>query len=627
LTAELLNVSERGARTLALRLLGPIGVSTGTAPRTVGSARLRSLLAALAVNANDVVPLAELTDWIWGPDETPGNVAGTVHTCTCRLRQLLRPCTELWLCTAPRGYRLAADPEIIDALRFERVLDQARAARREGRLQAAAGCYEDALGLWCGPALADVAPTRSVSAETARLNELRLAAQVECLQVELQLGHATSILADLAKLATEHPHHEELSRLYMVALDRSGRGGEAMNVYQKLYKCLRDDLGTQPGRVSRDLYSDLLRETSHETGCEPGGETAPAGPVRARAVRARYDLPVFPNQTLPRARELERVALATAAGTTGCPSLAVITGPPGAGKTTIAVQYAWRHREAYPDGACFLPMSDADGRPVPTAGLMSAALNMLGVTAGATDSAESARAAYQDALARRRALIVLDGVVSSDQVTPLLSGDETCFLITSSRQLHDLCGPSRLVHIGALSAAESGQMLSGLLAADTVRPLPDDVAELCELCEGLPIALHIVAAHVATGYYSDIRVGIAALRADPPERLAELSYGRLSVRASYARALATCDASERRVLGLLASCLRSGATARAMEEMVAASLPGGALTARRAIRGLIQANLLQLTGMSASRPEFGLSALCQGFAVTAIDVPELARTA
>jgi DNA-binding SARP family transcriptional activator len=235
------------------RLLGPLEVVDGGRTVPLRGPRQRALLAALLVSANEVVPEAALLERLWG-DEPPASGSSALRVRVSQLRKLVGDA----IATRSPGYALLADPELIDARRFERLVGEGCRALADDP-EAAASILRGALGLWRGPALVDVVPAPFAEAEAARLEELRLAALEHALEAELSLGRHAELVAELDALVAEMPLRESLRRLLMLALYRSGRQARALDVYRHGRARLVGELGIEPGGALRELEAAILR--------------------------------------------------------------------------------------------------------------------------------------------------------------------------------------------------------------------------------------------------------------------------------------------------------------------------------------------------------------------------------
>ena len=237
---------------MEFRILGPLEVLDGEQPVPISGAKPRALLGALLLHANEVVSTARLIDELWGerPPATAENlVQGYVHA----LRKQLG--ADAIVTQAP-GYRLQVDSRKLDLLEFERLLAAARAAELEDAVE----LRRRALGLWRGPPLADVRFEGSARHESGRLSGLRLEAQIERIQADLELGRHALVTSELEALVRAHPYHERLHTQLMLALYRSGRQAEALQAYRTVTRTLSEELGLQPGQDLRELQSAILRQ-------------------------------------------------------------------------------------------------------------------------------------------------------------------------------------------------------------------------------------------------------------------------------------------------------------------------------------------------------------------------------
>ena len=202
-----------------------------------------------------MVPAERLAEDLWGPSPPPG-AAGTLRSHLSRLRMLVSPDTAL--IARGGGYALAAGPDQLDAGRFERLARAGREALEHGEAAAAAARFREALGLWRGRALADVADVEALAREGARLEELRLVA-LECrIEADVELGLAAEVAGELEGLVAGYPLRERLWQLLVLALYRSGRQADALAAYRRARTVLAEELGIEPGEELRKLERAVL---------------------------------------------------------------------------------------------------------------------------------------------------------------------------------------------------------------------------------------------------------------------------------------------------------------------------------------------------------------------------------
>ena len=224
------------------RILGPLEVLDDGRALDLGGAKVRALLALLAIHANRVVSRDQLIDAIW--EEQPPETAGkALHVYVSQLRKLLgRERLE----TKSQGYLLRLQPDEFDLARFERL-------RESGR-------PDEALSLWRGAPLAEFAEYRFAQPEIARLEELRLSCLEQQIERQLAEGRHAELVGELEALVREHPLREHLRAQLMLALYRAGRQAEALETYQAARRALVDELGIEPGRTLRELHQQILRQ-------------------------------------------------------------------------------------------------------------------------------------------------------------------------------------------------------------------------------------------------------------------------------------------------------------------------------------------------------------------------------
>jgi YVTN family beta-propeller protein len=238
--------------TLEYLILGPLEVRGGQDVVDVGSSKQRALLGALLLHANETVSTIRLVDAIWGerpPATAEKLVQGYVHALRKRLGDGV-------LETRAPGYRLNVAPRSLDLVWFEQLVGEARAAPPAQAVE----LRTRALGLWRGPAFADVVIEGADRHAVTRLNELRLSTEIDQIDAELALGRHAKVVGDLETLTAAHPYQERLAAQLMLALYRSGRQADALEFYRRLRRRLDEELGLQPSQELRDLEAAILRQ-------------------------------------------------------------------------------------------------------------------------------------------------------------------------------------------------------------------------------------------------------------------------------------------------------------------------------------------------------------------------------
>jgi DNA-binding SARP family transcriptional activator len=256
---------------MEFRILGPLEVVEQGRALPLGGARQRTLLALLLTRANEIVSADRLIDELWGA-QPPRTAANALQYHVSQLRKALAPHEAI--VTQEPGYVIRIGPDELDLLRFEALVEEAQQAAPE----LAAQRLREALDLWRGPALADLANESFAQTEIPRLEELRLGALERRFEADLALGRYTEIVGEVQKLVREHPLRERLRAVLMQALYGSDRQAEALEIYRETRQLLVDELGIEPSPALQELEQAVLRQdpalTSHE---------APAAP-RQRAI-------------------------------------------------------------------------------------------------------------------------------------------------------------------------------------------------------------------------------------------------------------------------------------------------------------------------------------------------------
>jgi predicted ATPase/DNA-binding SARP family transcriptional activator len=242
---------------LQVAILGTVEPRMDGAPLRLPAGKQRALLTLLAVRAPQAVSAESAAEALW-PGVAPPEAMRSLQVTVSRLRRSLGAGGAA-VETATAGYRLAVPDDAIDARRFEALLGEARAATSRGDAAAARHWLDDALALWRGPALADVAFESFAQGEIARLEELRVAALEDRIEARLEHGEHALLVGELEQLAAEHPSRERLIGLQMLALYRCGRQADALESYQRGRRRLDEELGLEPSPEVRCLQEAILR--------------------------------------------------------------------------------------------------------------------------------------------------------------------------------------------------------------------------------------------------------------------------------------------------------------------------------------------------------------------------------
>ncbi|HSV67268.1 MAG TPA: BTAD domain-containing putative transcriptional regulator [Mycobacteriales bacterium] len=536
-----------------LGVLGAIEVRRDGRRVEVGHVRQQCVLAALLVDANTAMPADQLIDRVWG-EHPPARARGTLYSYLSRLRRVLAGTGQVRLERRPTGYVLAVDPSLVDMHRFSGLLSRARVATAD---EAALALLEEALRLWRGEPFAGL-DTAWVNTVRDTLEAARFAAELDLGDLQLRSGQHATMLPALAARTDAHPLDERLVAQRMLALYRSGRQAEALEAYRSVSRLLAEELGIDPGPELRQVHQAVL--TADPALALPGRDrSAAADPGQAwldQAWRVVCQLPPdladLAGRDDVRARLL--ATLSGQANRAAAPPVVAITGPPGVGKTALAVAVAHVLRGSYPDGQWYVRLAGTGGRPLDQDEALRDWLIASGMHPAAVPREAGQRAAALRArLADRRVLLILDDAAGPGQVRPLLPGTAASAVIITSRRLLSGLAGAETVQLGPLDRAGATAVLTAVVGAARVAREPAAAADLAGHCAGLPLALRISAARLAAR--PDWTLARLADRlADERRRLDELAVDDLAVRASLRLSYDLLDAGARaafRQLGLL----------------------------------------------------------------------------
>ena len=468
---------------LRFGLLGPLEVERGEDRLAVRGSRQRALLALLLLHANEVVSRERLIDGLWG-DDPPETAANALQVAVHGLRRVLGA-TRIE--TRGSGYLLRVEPDELDLDRFRRLVERAR-----GRDADAAEPLAEALALWRGEPLADLADAPFARVEAERLRELRWAAIEQRIDADLAAGRHADLIAELERLVADEPLRERLRCQLIVALYRAGRQAEALEAYRDARRTLVEELGVEPGPELRGLEGAILRQ-----------DAALAAPTRVRAVKG--NLPAAVAELVGRQLELAAVT-----GLLRQPDvrLVTLTGPGGTGKTRLALAAAHELAGGLPDGGIFVDLAPLDD-PGDVVAAVAHALS-VGETRG------SAVEGVKEVLRERSLVLVLDNfervVDAAPVVSELLAAAPGLQVLATSRSALRLYGeheypvpplrvPSRddLRMLESLARNEAVSLFVARAQAvrHDFRLAPGNAAAVAEICvalDGLPLALELAAA-------------------------------------------------------------------------------------------------------------------------------------
>jgi predicted ATPase/DNA-binding SARP family transcriptional activator len=511
------------------RILGSVEVSDGGVVRDLGGLRERTLLARLLLAGGQVVSADRLADDLWAGRPPPHYMA-TLRVYVSRLRRALGSGAGA-VATCPPGYRLVLADGELDAHRFEALMAAAAGDMTAGRPAAAAGRLREALALWRGPALSDVADFAFAQADAIRLEEARLSATEDRVEADLACGRHAALASELDGLVAAHPLRERLCGQRVLALYRCGRQADALQAYRDLRGRLADELGIDPNPALARLQQAILRQ---DPGLDwrPAGPEAGAGDEAGDAARAAQpapgalparppEPPAPPEPPQPAApgwlpaettsfigRESE---LATIEDLLGLSRLLTLTGPGGSGKTRLALKAGELAAGRYPGGVWLVELA-----PVARPDLVpAAAASALGVR---EDPGRPLAETIAGHLRDSEALLILDNCehlldAAAGLVTGLLRRCPSLRILATSQSRLNVTGeatwpvpPLTLPPPDEQDPAVVAESESARLLCDRARLARPGfslaevnagaVSEICRRLDGIPLALELAAARL-----------------------------------------------------------------------------------------------------------------------------------
>ncbi|MFI0739428.1 BTAD domain-containing putative transcriptional regulator [Streptomyces sp. NPDC021100] len=547
---------------LTFQVLGPLKVSVDGRPLLLRSARQRTVLVLLLLTPGRAVSVDALAEAVWC-GAPPATARNQIAICVSALRKTFRDEAGVdgLIETLLPGYVLHSDGHYVDVADLYESAAAARAAVEAGDAPEAAARFEHALALCSGPVL-DGMDGGALSGTVGRITELRTNLTEEYAVLQLGQGRYRSVVECLAPVVAEHPLRENARAVLMRAYHLSGRRSEALDCYREGRRVLVAELGVEPGAELREAHREVL-EGDGRTAAVPAAapRAAPAPLPDPVAVRRRMPLP--PEPFVGRQAELRLLdrLLPAASGHAGGATAGVVAvcGPAGVGKSALALHWADRMAEHFPDGRLYLDLREPrgrDGHGSPDAAVEQA-LRALGVPGTSIPADPGNRVAlYRGVLDDRRLLVVLDDARSLEQIRPLLPGRGPArALVTSRDPLHGLAGTPDAVRVDldVMNRAECLDLLAATIGEHRVTAEPAAAERLVDLCDRLPPAVRVIATRLLSDRRGTLRQ-MAARVEDRRERVSTLSPGESGVRSSVwlgYRALPVRAARLYRQLGML----------------------------------------------------------------------------
>lgn len=440
------------------RLLGPVELYHEGRAVDLASTKVRLMLTALALAPNTVVSFEALNRVLWERGAPP-SARSNVRTYATTLRRVLDRDSRNRLVSRGGGYLLSTDPDELDVQVFTRLAEIGRRALAGGEPASARTHLRQALALWRGHPAEGLPPRRALAGRLDALTEQRLLVEEDLLEAELAVGSTTELVAAARRLVNEHPLRERGWAALMLALYRGGEVAAALAAFTEARSRLVEGLGLEPGTRLQELHQAMLNR-------DPALLARPAVSATANGATggARCELPRQVS-LVNRAQEV-RTAVAALCGTDNeAARVVVVHGPPGAGKSAVALRAAHQAAWCYPDGQRYVDLKHT-------------------VVDGAR---------WRSTLAGRRELVVVDHCASAARLRPLLVAEPGCgFLVTADTTLPALDATCR-VPVGRLRTAAAVAMLGKLVGRSRITSQAA-AEELVGRCDHLPLAIRAAAA-------------------------------------------------------------------------------------------------------------------------------------
>ena len=534
------------------RVLGSLEVCCDGVPVPTGPAKQKCVLTALLLEHNRVVPVDRLVSAVWG-NEPPRSSMANIRTYASRLRAVLTGRAQRSLLhSRPPGYLLAAEEEELDLALFHRHTTSGRAASRAGRLPEAEAEFRLALRLWRGAAAEDLSRASGLGGRLTALNEQRLAVLEEWIETRQLLGEHGALIGELRQLTIDHPLRERFWHQLIVSLYRTGDVGGALQACAQARVTLVDQLGLDPGPGLTELHRAVLARDPElilpAISNRPGNRDR----VTSGSVGVPRELP--PASSVFVGRAAETAEALSVVRDRDAPSLLVVGGPIGVGKSAFATHVAHRLAGSFPDGQIFVDLHGPAGRmaarrPVEVLARMLRALGVPDQQVPRTE--EESAASFRSLTTGRQLLFVLDNARDEEQLRPLLPGTAGCGVLVTSRKMLAGLDDAHHIELDRLSQDAGVVLLGRLCGEDRVAADPEHAHRVVALCDRLPVALRAAGNRLAERGRWSI-ADLAEQLADERHRLDNLACGGVAVRPRLECALRELtDPGSRRMFRLL----------------------------------------------------------------------------
>ncbi|HEY3748858.1 MAG TPA: BTAD domain-containing putative transcriptional regulator [Pseudonocardiaceae bacterium] len=487
---------------MKFRILGPLEVTGPLGPVRLPP-RQRVVLATLLLEPNRLVVVDRLVEAVWDTNP-PCTARDQIRICISAIRRSLAGAgLPNAIATRSPGYSVRCSDEELDLLAFDRLVTAGRKALALRRDTDAVHEFEHALRLWRGVPLAGTG--RLVESAAVVLTERRLAVLEECVDIKLRLGDEHELVGELAAVVAANPLRERLRAQLMTCLYQTGRRAEALDVYRTGRELFVETLGLEPGEELRGLQRAILAGDLESDARTARTMTTPAA--------TPHLLPAPIGDFTGRDGQLAQVRnrLREDAAHQNV-QVALLTGRPWSGKTTLAVHAAHSLCDTFTDGQLFVRLGGTTGRPICPAEALERFLRAMGVAVDRVpDGVDECAEMYRNMVAGRKVLVVLDDAADERQVLPLVPGSPSCaVLVTSRAPMAALPGASR-IEVGRLPVADSVALLTKIIGEGRARGQAKDMRRLAELCGGEPFALRLAGARLGGRPHWTVRTLIGRL--------------------------------------------------------------------------------------------------------------------
>jgi DNA-binding SARP family transcriptional activator/tetratricopeptide (TPR) repeat protein len=503
---------------MEFRLLGPVELWSGGQQRNLGPSRERGLLAILLLASGAVVPVEDLIDRLWD-EAPPAKARESIPVYLSRLRKSLHQAVgdRVQLVARAHGYRLEIENEAVDVHQFRLLRQHAGSLAQGGDREQATRLLREADALWRGQALAGLGGAWMARMRSS-LEEERRAASLERIEFGLGSGRPAELLGELSRFRAQYPLDEGFVGLEMRALHLSGRRADALALYRETRLRLIDEQGTEPSAALSQVHQRILGDTP---------ETDPARPhLGPDSALGPDTLPPDPGDFTGRDYELGLLT----GSFHDIPSVTVIEGMPGVGKTATAVRAARMLARRYADGQLYLNLHahDPGHEPLVAAEALYRLLEMISVSpAGIPRNLADRSRLWRIELGRRQMIIILDDAASAAQIRPILAATAQSLILITAR--HRLAGLDHagMLALDVLPAGEAVALFSKVCGAGAA-PDRDEAAEAVRLCGYLPLAIKLTAGRLRQDAPPRLRDLLGELTSTPAAMQAGTTRGQLA---------------------------------------------------------------------------------------------------